>query len=286
MDFHVGRLVQHLKDIGEYDNTIFLVFGDNGAEGSDLFAMFTGSPGTKNFLFAAMHWSQTDQKAWGDPGSYVAYGAGWAQVSMTPFGQYKGWLGEGGIRNGLIVSGPVVKLAKGSIGTGLMSVADIMPTLLEVAGASYPHTGTAGDPPPLIGKSWVKYLAGQAPSPRTPQDYLAWELFGDRAVRQGDWKIRWEYKPFGTGEWELFNLAADPTEGHDLAAEQPERLKAMTALWDQYVLANNVILPSRSPWEGLVKTMPVRFPVEAGFPPLTYERQFVPPKNMMADPKK
>jgi len=285
MDYHVGRLVQHLKDIGEYDNTIFLVFGDNGAEGSDLFAAIAGTPGTKNYLFAAMHWSQTDQKAWGDPGSYVAYGAGWAQVSMTPFGQYKGWLGEGGIRNGLIASGPVVKLAKGSIGTGLMSVADIMPTLLEVAGASYPHTGAAGDPPPLIGKSWVKYLAGQAASPRTPQDYLAWELFGDRAVRQGDWKIRWEYKPFGTGEWELFNLAADPTERHDLAAEQPGRVKAMTALWDQYVLANNVILPSRSPWEGLVKTMPERFPVEAGYPPLMYERQFVPPQDMMADPK-
>ncbi|HMU61791.1 MAG TPA: sulfatase-like hydrolase/transferase [Gemmatimonadales bacterium] len=286
MDYHIGRLVQHLKDIGEYDNTIFIVFGDNGAEGSDLFDTIVGTPGTKNYLFAAMHWSQTDQKAWGDPGSYVAYGAGWAQVSMTPFGQYKGWLGEGGIRNGLIVSGPVVKLARGGIGTGLMFVADVMPTLLEVAGAAYPHTGAAGDPPPLIGKSWVGYLAGQAASPRTPQDYLAWELFGNRAVLQGDWKILWEYKPFGTGEWELYNLAADPSERHNLAAEQPERVKAMTALWDQYVLANNVILPSRSPWEGLVKTMPERLPVEVGFPPLLYEKQFVPPKDMMADPKK
>jgi len=167
-----------------------------------------------------------------------------------------------------------------------MSVADVMPTLLEVAGATYPHTGAADDPPPLIGKSWVTYLAGQAASPRTQQDYLAWELFGNRAVLQGDWKILWEYKPFGTGDWELYNLAADPSERHDLAAEQPERVKAMTALWDQYVLANNVILPSRSPWEGLVKTMPERLPVEVGFPPLLYEKQFVPPKDMMADPKK
>jgi arylsulfatase A-like enzyme len=285
MDYHIGRLVQHLKDIGEYDNTIFIVFGDNGAEGSDLFATIAGTPGTKNYLFAATRWSLTDQKAWGDPGSYVAYGAGWAQVSMTPFGQYKGWLGEGGIRNGLIVSGPVVKLAKGSIGTGLMFVADVMPTLLEVAGAAYPHTGATGDPPPLIGKSWVGYLAGQAASPRTPQDYLAWELFGNRAVLQGNWKILWEYKPFGTGDWELYDLAADPSERHDLAAEQPERVKAMTALWDRYVHANNVILPSRSPWEGLVKTMPERFPVEVGYPPLLYEKQFVPPKDMMADPK-
>ena len=145
LDFHVGRLVQHLKDIGEYDNTIFIVFGDNGAEGTDLFEMIAGTPGTRDYLFAAMKWSQTHPNAWGDPGSYVGYGPMWAQVSMTPFSQYKGWLAEGGIRNALIVSGPVVKRPKGSINHGLMHVADIMPTLLEVAGATYPKTGEGRD---------------------------------------------------------------------------------------------------------------------------------------------
>jgi arylsulfatase len=285
MDFHIGRLIQHLKDIGEYDNTIFIVFGDNGAEGTDLFAMIAGTPGTRDYLYAAMKWSQTDPKSWGDPGSYVGYGAPWAQVSMTPFSQYKGYLAEGGVRNGLVVSGPLVKRPKGTIGNALMHVADIVPTLLEVAGATYPKTGPAGEVPPLIGKSWVKYLAGDAESPRTGQDYLAWELFGDRAVRQGDWKISWQYKPFGTETWQLFNVADDPAERHDLAAEKPEKVKALLALWDEYVAANNVILPSRSPWEGLEEKMPERFPVEAGFPPLVYKRQFVPPKEMMADPK-
>jgi arylsulfatase len=286
MDFHVGRLVQHLKDIGEYDNTIFIVFGDNGAEGSDLFAMIAGTPGTRDYLFAATRWSQTAPKAWGDPGSYVGYGAPWAQVSMTPFSQYKGYLAEGGIRNGLIVSGPAVRRPAGSIGTALMHVADIMPTLLDVAGATYPTTGAAGAVPPLIGKSWVRYLAAQEESPRTGQDYLAWELFGNRAVRQGDWKLRWQYKPLGTEAWELFNVTADPAERNDLAAERPDKLKALVALWDEYVAANNVILPSRSPWEGLEETMPERFPVDAGYPPLLHRRQFVPPKDMMADPKR
>ena len=160
-----------------------------------------------------------------------------------------------------------------------------MPTLLEVAGATYPATGPAGDPPPLIGKSWVRYLAGEAPSPRTAEDYLAWGVFGDRAIRQGDWKLLWQYQPIGTGAWQLYDVAADPAERHDLAAREPDRVKALLALWDQYVAANNVILPSRSPFEGLVKTMPERFPVDAGYPPLLYERQFVPPKDMMADPK-
>jgi arylsulfatase A-like enzyme len=286
LDFHVGRLVQHLKDIGEYDNTIFIVFGDNGAEGSDLFAMIVGSSSTRDYLYAATRWSQTDPKAWGDAGSYVGYGAPWAQVSMTPFSQYKGFTAEGGIRNGLIVSGPIVKRTKGSIARGLMHVSDILPTLLEVAGTTYPKAGKSGELPPLIGKSWVKCLAGEEESPRNGQDYLAWEVFGNRAIRQGNWKIRWEYKPFGKEDWELFDLAADPAERHDLAAGNPEKVRELVALWDEYVVANNVVLPSRSPFEGLEETMPERFPVEAGYPPLNYKQQFMPPAELMAKPKR
>ncbi len=285
IDFHVGRLIDYLKKIGEYENTIFIVFGDNGAEGTDLFKMIAGSPGSRDYLFAAINWSQTHPNAWGDPGTYVGYGPMWAQVSMTPFSQYKGWTAEGGIRNALIVSGPAVKRAKGSLNHGLMHVADIMPTLLEVAGAEYPKTHEGRELPDLIGKSWGPMLAGQADSPRTEQDYLAWEAFGNRAVRQGEWKIRWEYKPFGKGDWELFNLAADPAERKDIAAEHPDRVKEMLALWDSYVKANNVILPSRSMFETLEDVLPQRVPDDAGYPPLVYKKQFIPPKDMMAAPK-
>jgi arylsulfatase A-like enzyme len=285
LDFHVGRLVDHLKAIGEYDNTIFVVFGDNGAEGSDLFAMIAGSPGSLNYLFAAQNWSNTHPNAWGDPGSYVAYGPMWAQVSMTPFSQYKAWVAEGGIRNALIVSGPAVKRVKGDINHGVMHAADIMPTLLEIAGASYPKTQDGQALPPLIGKSWVPVLAGKMESPRTDQDYLAWEIFGNHAVRQGDWKLRWQYKPLGKGTWELFNLKDDPAERKDLAAERPEKVKALVALWNDYVKANNVILPSRSMFETLEDQLPPRTPVDPGYPPLIYKRQFVPPKDMVVEPK-
>jgi len=285
LDFHVGRLIDYLKKIGVYENTIFIVFGDNGAEGNDLFAQIAGTPGTRDFLYAAGKWSQTNPNAWGDPGSYIAYGPMWAQVSMTPFSQYKGWLGEGGIRNALVVSGPAVKRPKGSINHGLMHVADLMPTLLEIAGTSYPKTYEGHELHALMGKSWVPVLAGKMESPRTMQDYLAWELFGNRAVRQGDWKIRWEYKSFGKGDWELFNLASDPAERKDLAAERPDKLKAMLALWDSYVKMNNVILPNRSLFETLEDKLPQRVPDDPGYPPLLYKRQFIPPKDMMADPK-
>jgi arylsulfatase len=127
-------------------------------------------------------------------------------------------------------------------------------------------------------------LAGRAESPRSEQDYIGWEIFGNRAVRQGQWKIRWEYKPLGKSDWELFDLAADPGERKDLAKERPERLKAMIALWDDYARTNNVVLPSRSVFETLEDQLPPRVPDDPGYPPLTTKRQFVPPKDMTAEP--
>lgn len=285
LDHHIGRLIDHLKKIGEYENTIFIVFGDNGAEGTDLFEMIAGAPGTRNFLFAATAWSQTHPNAWGDPGSYTAYGPMWAQVSMTPFSQYKAWLGEGGIRNALIVSGPAVKRPKGSVNHGVMHVSDLMPTLLELGGASYPSMRDGQALPRLIGKSWKGVLANETSSPRDERDYIAWESFGNRALRQGDWKIRWQFKPLGKGDWELFNVESDPSERNDLAAQRPDKVKAMQALWDEYVRANNVILPSRSVFESLDDQLPRRVPDDPGYPPLIYERQFVPPPEMLSDPK-
>ena len=285
LDSHIGRLIDYLKEIGEYDNTIFIVFGDNGAEGTDLFNMIAGTPGTRDFLWAAINWSQTDPQAWGDPGSFVGYGPMWAQVSMTPFSQYKGWMAEGGIRNALIVSGPVVKRAAGSINHGFMHVADIMPTLLDVAGTTYPDSSDGRPLPAMIGKSWSGVLSGDAESPRNDDDYMGWEIFGNRAIRQGDWKLRWQFRPFGTGEWELFNLADDPAERIDRAADSPAKLEKMLGRWEDYVVANNGILPSRSLFETMEKQMPQRVPDDPGYPPLTYKKQFVPPNGMLAPPK-
>jgi len=285
-DHHVGRLVDYLKSVGEYENTIFIVFGDNGAEGTDLFETIAGTPGTLNALSAAKNWSQTHPKAWGDPGSFVGYGPMWAQVSMTPFSQYKGWLAEGGIRNALIVSGPGVDRPKGSLEDAVMHVADVMPTLLEIAGADYPETHEGRRLPPLLGKSWKRLLAGESDSVRGDDDYLAWEIFGNRAVRQANWKLRWQWKPYGTGDWELFDLQTDPGEREDLSLSEPERLEVMLTHWSDYVHANNVILPSRSPFESLEDDLPRRFPEYPGYPPLLNKRQFVPPPEMVKEPKK
>ena len=128
-------------------------------------------------------------------------------------------------------------------------------------------------------------LAGRAESPRTAQDYLAWELFGNQALRQGAWKLRREYKPMGNGDWQLFDLVADSGERKDLAKQNPGKLKALLALWDDYARTNNVVLPSRSVFETLDDQLPPRVPDDPGYPPLTTKRQFVPPQGMLAEPK-
>ena len=205
---------------------------------------------------------------------------------MTPFSQYKGWLAEGGIRNALIVSGPAVKRPKGSINHGSMHVADIMPTLLEVAGTAYPKAWKGRELPPLLGKSWVPMLEGQAESPRT-----------DRG-RHGLGALRQPRRPAGDVEAALAGQAlrqgrvgALRRGGGSRRAEGPrggapgEAPKEMVALWDDYVRTNHVVLPSRTPFETMEKLLPQRVPDDAGFPPLTGKRQFVPPANMLAEPK-
>ena len=205
---------------------------------------------------------------------------------MTPFSQYKGWLAEGGIRNALIVSGPIVKRPSGSINHAVMHIADIMPTLLEAAETVYPHAYQGRELPPIYGKSWLPLLAGDTDTVRTDDDFLAWELFGNRALRKGDWKLRWQFKPFGTGGWELFDLSVDPGERSNLATQEPDKVVAMLELWDRYMKENNVILPNRSVYETLEKQLPRRVPDDPGYPPLVNTRQFVPPSNMVKDPKK
>ena len=167
-----------------------------------------------------------------------------------------------------------------------MFVADIMPTLLEVAGANYPDSFNGKVQPRLTGKSWLPVLNGQAPSPRTDKDYLAWEVFGNRALRKGDWKIRWEIKPIGKSDWELFNIAQDPAERNDLAAQNTDKLQELLIIWDKYAKENNVILPDRTVFETMEDQLPQRFPVQEGYPPLINIKQFIPPTDMMAKPKK
>jgi len=281
MDHHIGRLIDYLKSIGEYDNTLFVFFSDNGAEGTDLGAMMRGRKGSLNYLFYAVKWSQTDPAAWGRRGSYTSAGAPWAQVQATPFRLYKGWLAEGGIRSPLVISGAGVRRPAGSINKGLMHVMDVASTVLEIAGVDQPSSYDGRKLAPPQGKSWKAMLAGEAEFSRGPEDWLGWELWGNRAIRKGDWKLLWLHKPMGIADWELFNLSEDPGETRDLSAQHPAKKRELLALWDEYVKTNNVILPDRHWFESLEDVLPVRVPVSEGWPPMNTNKPFVPPKDLV-----
>jgi arylsulfatase len=247
MDFHIGRVIDHLKKTGQYENTHVVFLSDNGAEPVEL-----GQLVETVFSADAKKWYldkfDTSIENMGRKGSATDYGAAWAQVGSTPFRFYKAWTTEGGIRSPMIIAGAGVKNA-GAIKHALMHTTDLVPTFLELAGAKHPSE-TDKKLAPLRGKSLTPLLSGKTESVRTDEDWIGEELFGNRMIRQGDWKLGNLLKTAGgTGEWELFNLKNDPAETTDLSKQEPERTKAMIALWDQYAKENGVILTDDGPFK-------------------------------------
>jgi arylsulfatase len=159
---------------------------------------------------------------------------------------FKGFLSEGGIRAPLIISGRNVT-GSGRMSDAVVHVKDIPATILAAAGVPHPETFEGKKVAPLEGKSLTPILRNESGTVRGPDDWIGWQLFGNRAIRQGDWKLLWLCKPFGTSQWQLFNLKDDPGETKDLAAEKPDIRDELVKHWDEYVKANNVILPDVSP---------------------------------------
>lgn len=229
MDDNIGALIGYLKTTGLYDNTLIFFISDNGPEGN---AIPMGAP-----------WDNTRVEDWGKAGTFIQYGPAWAQVGAGPLRMFKGFPTEGGIRVPLIVAGTGVD-GVARVSDAVAHVMDIPATILDAAGVAYPDSA---DVAPLQGRSLAPILGGAETTVRGPEDWIGWELFGNRALRMGDWKAVWLCAPFGPGAWQLFDLKADPGETVDLAASRPEILERLAGRWDDYAAANNVILPDASP---------------------------------------
>jgi arylsulfatase A-like enzyme len=120
-------------------------------------------------------------------------------------------------------------------------VRDVMPTILDVAGAEYTQEIGGRSVVPMHGGSLLDLLSGVADKPYPGASQVGYELFGMKAFFDGDWKILWMPPPFGTGEWELYNLREDPAELAALNSQYPERLERMIAQWEQYKDENGVL---------------------------------------------
>lgn len=237
MDHNIGRLIAHLKSIGEYDNTLIIFMSDNGADAFDPWVL--EGPMFRLVTLGA----DNSYENLGREGSWVAYGAPWAQVSSTPLKYYKSVASEGGIRAPMIVSLPQ-RVINGTISLAFASVMDITPTLLELAGIEHPgdhYRGREVHPPDGI--SLVPILDGTSTSIHDEGEPIGFELFGQRALVAGDWKILSLRPPYGNGEWELFNIRQDPAESTNLASVEPERLQAMIDQYESYSREKGVIDP-------------------------------------------
>lgn len=241
LDDNVGKLIQHLKDIGEYNNTIFIFFSDNGPEGVD---RKTG----KEFLA----WEKkvgydNSYENMGNANSLISVNEGWAQVSATPFLGYKEHLSEGGILEPAFFSYPG-DIKPGSVSNAFTFERDILPTLLDYAQIQDPGESYQGRHVfKLDGRSMRPLLEGKISNLYGDNDPIGLELTlgsQDSALYLGDWKIlKISQPPFGDDKWKLFNLRQDPRELNDLSKQYPDRLAAMIFLYKQYEKTYGVVHP-------------------------------------------
>jgi arylsulfatase len=235
MDYHYGRVVAFLEDIGELDDTVVIFLSDNGANpwySSDY-------PGAKEKSFNGKFDNSLDNI--GKPGSNYAYGMGFASGSGGPLDRYKMTVGEGGIRVPLLVAGPGI--VGGRSLDSFAYVMDIMPTVLELAELDHPARFQGREVEPMRGRSMLGLLDGSVEAIYTSTEFVGGEMGGGKWMRQGSFKASMIPKPYGNGAWALFDLSKDPGETKDLSKRMPDRLDALVAAWDEYASDVGVVAP-------------------------------------------
>ena len=213
VDREIGRVLDQLRAMGAFDNTLILFLSDNGAS-AEIMVRDDGHDPTA------------------DPGSaktYLCLGPGWSTSSNTPFRRHKTWVHEGGIATPLIVHWPRGITAKGEIRRSPGHVIDLVPTILEVAGGKRFETWNRQPVPPPPGKSLVPAFTRDA---NVSRDSLWWLHEGNRALRVGDWKL---VAAGEKGPWELYNLGDDRSETQNLASKHPERLRELELTWNRHL---------------------------------------------------
>lgn len=230
MDNNVGKLITHLKAIGEFDNTIFIYTHDNGTNPKPS-ANYTGN--SEKFL------SQFDNSYdnMGLPKSYVSYDAGWAEAGTSPFAYYKTTTGQGGVRVPLIFAGNGIEKSAEFVSSGNIHVTDITPTILDFANATKPVSRHGVSLYDFNGFSAKPFLQKQTTHHRLQNEPIFFELNNYKMVLQGNYKLRSfsgvHSKTVGT-DWMLFDIAADPSEQRDLAHIYPDKVNELKTLYQQY----------------------------------------------------
>ncbi|SSD61728.1 related to Arylsulfatase [Saccharomycodes ludwigii] len=234
LDKNIGRVIDYLKETGEFENTLIVFMSDNGAEGMLMEAMPNGWAHAKKII--EENYDNSYENI-GNGDSFVYYGDLWAQAATAPRYMYKMWSTEGGINCPLIFHYP--KLHENWKGPKVVdqfcTVMDIVPTVLELLNIAHPAPNFKGrEIYPPRGKSWIPLLTGKSENIYQDDEYVGWELFGQRALRQGRYKILYIPKPFGSGEWELYDIKTDPGETIKLNDVYPDILDELVSKFSKY----------------------------------------------------
>lgn len=248
-DFHIGRLLAHLKQTGRLENTIIIVTSDNGAEAA--MTEFPGIQGKIVNLITRLEGFDTSPGNLGQPGSLTAIGPEWASVSSAPFNLYKFYSSEGGLRVPLVMTGPGV--AASGIVDAPVHVADLVPTLLDAGQVPY-------DARDFYGRSAMPVLSGQAKAFRGEDEDFAFEVSGNAATYRGKWKITRLAAPLGDGKWRLYDLSVDPGETRDLSTENAALFKDILAAHEAYAKKVGVFTlgPGDSAFKQLFKNIAMK----------------------------
>jgi len=233
MDMSIGRVFDYLKKEGLYDNTLIVFMSDNGANG----ATADTYPGNADGKYHSTFNNSYDNR--GLKNSYVETGAGWAQASSSPFRFFKSFTTQGGIKAPLLIKMPGKMKNSGEWNSSFIHVTDLMPTILELAGTTYPKQYKGNVIHPHIGKSLIPVLNGSLASVHS-NDGRGWELFEMKAYIKGNWKILRLPLPMGTGVWQLYDIDKDPAETTDLSAQFPDIKKNLISEWNKYAKDNDV----------------------------------------------
>ncbi|MBB5873013.1 arylsulfatase [Allocatelliglobosispora scoriae] len=264
-DSQVGRIVEFLEETGQLENTIVLYCADNGASGE-------GTPNgsvNENKFFNGWPDEMSENLALldrlGSPDTYNHYPTGWAVAFSTPFKMFKRYSYAGGTADPLVISWPKGIKARGEVRHQYHHATDIVPTILDCCGITFPEVVDGVDQVPLPGVSMRYTFDNGEAQTRKERQYYA--MLGTRGIWQNGWKAVTVHGPtsgighFDADEWELYHVDVDRSESNNLAAQEPEKLKALVDLWFEEAGRYNVLpLDDRRPHEILADDRPAPFP--------------------------
>lgn len=237
LDQQVGRLLKYLRDEMLDENTLIIFMSDNGAAAEDFYVQRPYAD------FIAPRYDNRYENM-GSPTSFVAYGPSWANAGSAPYSHYKGYATEGGIVAPLIITGKGFTTTS-PVRHDFLTVMDLAPTILELAGTKYPGRHGTAETRPMLGQSAVSYLRGKSKTIHPAEYATGLELSGRAYYRKGKWKIVNVERPYRKANFQLFDVTADPGETTNLASKFPDKYEELWSAWKMFCEKNGIHLQER-----------------------------------------